>query len=116
MASVNLSRSGKVDYTTVAGDTFQPGPVAFTIENVAEDFSSATLKMQVLDGETLVQTLTQGSGISVNANALTYFISAGDMSDNLPAGDYNYDVQKTIGTLVSTIQHGMIHVLPQQTI
>ncbi len=108
MANVNLSRVAVINYTAVRGDTFAPPPVSFTIDGDPEDFSGGTLKMQVKLGANIKKTLTQGDGISVNSNALQYSIAASDM-EQLDAGKYLYDVQKTDGSgIVVTIQAGEI--------
>jgi hypothetical protein len=109
MAEVNLKRAAKINWTVLAGDTFAPGPVSFTIDGVAESFAGATLKMEIRKG-IVVHTLTNGSGITVAGNQLQYVISAADMVDKLPAGSYSYDVQKTVSGVVSTIQEGLIIV------
>src|SRR5690349_3389249 len=116
MANVNLKRSAEIRWKIVAGDTFAPGPVSFAIDGVDEDFTGATVKMQVKNryGQ-VVHTLTNSSGITVLANTLQYVISAADMVSKLPVGLYKYDVQKTVSGVVSTIQHGTIDVIEDIT-
>lgn len=115
MANVNLTRSAEINYTARAGDTFAPPPVSFTIDAVAEIFTSCTIKLQVRSEVNLVKELNIGSGIEVSSNALQYSISAADMA-NIVAGKYKYDVQKTDGSgIISTIQHGTITIIKDIT-
>lgn len=108
MANITLTRSAEINYTARAGDTFAPPPVSFTVDTAPEDFSGCELKMQLKDTGRLIIALTNGDGIEISGNALQYSISAAAMA-NIPAGKYNYDVQKKDGSgIVVTIQHGTI--------
>jgi len=116
MPDINLSRRALINYFTVAGDTFAPPPVAFTIDDVPEDFTGSTLKMQVRNSsKTVVKELTIGNGIAVQDNTLQYSISAADMESLFACGKYSYDVEKTLAGIVSTIQYGSISVISEIT-
>lgn len=103
----NQDRRGIINFEVVRGDTFAPGPIAFKIDNVNEDFSLSTLKMQIRrDGSIMIE-LTNTSGISVSGNAISWSISATDML-LWASGVYVYDVQKTTSGVVETILTGTI--------
>lgn len=111
---VDLIRAAVIDYRIMAGDTFSPGPVSFTIDGNPEDFGGATITMQVKQNTRLFKQITNGSGITVSTNTLQYSIAASDMAQ-LPAGVYEYDVQKSISGVVSTIQKGTITIIKDIT-
>lgn len=111
---VDLVRAAIIDYRIIAGDTFAPGPVSFTIDGQPENFSGASIIMQVKQSGRLFKQIANGSGITVSVNTLQYVIQASDMA-NLPAGMYEYDVQKTVSSVVSTIQKGTITIIKDIT-
>lgn len=116
MPDINLSRRALINYFTVAGDTFAPPPVAFTIDNDPEDFTGSTVKLQIRNAnKTLVKELTIGNGIAVQENTLQYTISAADMESLFACGKYSYDVEKKLSGIVSTIQYGSISVINEVT-
>lgn len=112
--NINLIRAAEINYTTLAGDTFAPPPVAFTIDSTPESFTGSTIKMQVKQGTRLLKEITHLSGITVSTNTLQYTISATDMA-LIPAGVYQYDVQKTTSGVVVTIQKGTITIKKDTT-
>lgn len=115
MPQINTSRSANVDYRSVAGDTFLTPLIRFTIDRVAEDFTGCSFKMQVRQNNAVRKELTNIAGIIVADNTLQYYLSASDISD-LDEGVYQYDVQKSIGGVITTIQHGNIELVKQVTI
>lgn len=112
---INLIRAAEIDYTTVEGDTFKPPPVEFTIDDAPEDFSGATLKMQIKRKGVVAVTLESPSnGITITGNSVQYEAAAADMAA-VKDGAWDYDVQKTKDGVVETIQRGIISVLKQVT-
>jgi hypothetical protein len=107
MTNIDLSRSAEINYTSKMGDTFVTPPVSFTIDGVDEDFTGATLIMQISRNNKAVKTLSIGAGIAVSGNVLQYTVSQSYLSK---VAIYNYRVQKVVGVVVSTIQHGNISI------
>lgn len=103
-ADINTTRVAVINYTAIVGDTFTPMPVTFTIDNVAESFAGAAVTGQVKKGEQIVATL----GIVITGNSIQYSLTA-DITEDIVTGAYTYDVEKTVGDLVQTIQKGTIH-------
>lgn len=120
-ADVSLIEAGVIHYKIIKGDTFSPPPVSFESQEtpsdpwVAEDFSGAALRMQVRNdkGRVMIE-LTDGDGITVNSNALTYLIDADEMEEWAP-GIYKYDVQKTVSGIRKTKQRGTITIADETT-
>lgn len=114
MADVNLDRRAPIYYKIVHGDTFAPPSVTFTINGTPEDFSNATLRMSIRKNGALIKEITDGDGITVLGNQITYFIEETDMETLFVATTYDYDVTKTDITSgdVVTIQGGTIQIRP----
>lgn len=112
---VDLVRAAVIDYRIMAGDTFSPGPVSFTIDGTPENFAGATITMQIKQNTRLFKQISNlTSGITVASNSLQYTIPASDMA-LFPPGVYEYDVQKSIVGVVSTIQKGTITIIKDIT-
>jgi hypothetical protein len=113
---IDTSRRAYISFLAVRGDTWAPSGIAFSTENngitTPEDFTGSTLTMAINSNGRLVKQLINGNGIAVNANVLQLTISAADM-EVLKPGIYQYDVRKTVDTVVQTILCGTITVLNQ---
>jgi hypothetical protein len=116
-ATVNTSRKAVINYIGVHGDTFTPPSVSFYVDEDPEDFTGATLKMQVVNEKgKVLKELTDTEGITVTDNSLTYSISATDTEELFRCGLYYYDVQKTTGDIVETIQGGQLSFIKDITL
>lgn len=105
---INLSRAAIIDYKAIAGDTFAPPPVSFTVNAVAEDFTGASLKFRVKMSDRIIKEITEADGIAVNGNALQYSMDASAVAKFAP-GAYTYDVLKIdVAGITTTIQKGTI--------
>lgn len=120
-ANVSLIEAGVIHYSVIKGDTFAPPPVSFRRRESEtdpwqdEDFSGAALRMQVRnDKGRIMADISDGDGITVNANALQYIIDADEMEE-WTAGIYHYDVEKTISGIRKTKQRGTITIVDETT-
>jgi hypothetical protein len=112
--TIDSIRRAEANIKAYQGDTFSP-TLTFTDDNDDPlDFTGVTFKMQIRkkDG-TLMQTLTQGSGISVTLPNIVVFNSI----ISVEKGCYEYDLQGTYSNnTVVTFLGGSFDVTKQITV
>ena len=99
--------AGSRDIVLYAGDTYVHELRLRNSSNAVINISSHTYSGQIKLGRTATENIASfTSEITDGANGVVRFSLAANITSNIAAGTYYYDIQQTNGTIVTTLLAG----------
>ena len=93
----------------IIGATYDPDALIITEDGDLADLDSAAITLTIHDGDTVIKTLGEGTGITVASGVIAIAMTAAETAALTP-GEYSWYLTLTVGTAVYRYSEGKVRV------